>query len=163
MVDVVAFIHSYARDGELGSYMQELVEGFLEAGVRLHLIQTNTLVAGLSARGYKPSISDKKVVAFIKSVRPAFVFTTNRGGITKRIMDEIECPIITWMVDRIPFMHHGGGHEDLFCSRDFVITSSFKNVGRLETIYPVLKGRVFFLPFATNIKDFECIQNIIQI
>lgn len=153
-VEVVAFIHSYARDGEMGSYMSELVEGFVAAGIRLHLIQTNHLVGNLGSRGYKDGMSDEKVVAFINSVRPAFVFTTNRGGITKRIMAEIECPIITWMVDRIPFLHHGGGHDDLFCSKDYVITSSFKNVNRLETIYPVLKGRVVFLPFATNANDF---------
>ena len=153
-VDVVAFIHSYARDGEIGSYMSELVEGFVAAGIRLHLIQTNHLVGNLGNTGYKPGMSDEKVAAYINSVRPAFVFTTNRGGITRRIMAGIDCPIVTWMVDRIPFLHHGGGHDDLFSSKDYVITSSFNNINRLETIYPVLKGRVTFLPFATNANDF---------
>lgn len=154
MISVVAFIHTYAQDGEFGSYMNELIEGFIQAGVNLYVIRVNDLVNNLGARGYKNNISDKKVVNFIKSIHPAFVFTTNRGGITKRIMSEIDCPIVTWMVDRIPFLHHGGSHDDLFSSKDFVITSSFKNVSRLENIYPILKGRVFFLPFATNIADF---------
>lgn len=153
--DVVALLHTYARDGELGSFMAELAQGFASAGCKLHLIVTNSLVDNLTANKYKPSISDKKVAEYINRVNPAFVFTTNRGGITKNIMEAIDCPIITWMVDRIPFMHHGGTHDDLFCDKDFVITSSTINVNRLESIYPILNGKVYYLPFCTNIDQFN--------
>ncbi|RME60799.1 glycosyltransferase family 1 protein [Candidatus Parcubacteria bacterium] len=161
-VSVVAFIHTYARDGELGSYMEELVKGFESCGVNLHLIITNHLVPNLGSTRYKASISEDKVIQYINDVNPSFLFTTNRGGITKRIMQETSCPIITWMVDRIPFLHHGGGHESLFCERDHVITSSYKNVARLEKIYPILKGRVYYKPFATNIESFTSIHSDVQ-
>lgn len=155
MRNVVAIIHTYARDGELGSYMYELIQAFAQYPVRLHLIITNHLIPNLNSTHLHPSICEKKLVNFINDLNPDFVFTTNRGGITKMMMRELECPIITWMVDRIPFLHHGGDHSDLFCKKDYVITSSHKNVNRLETIYPVLKNRVFFLPFATNLHDFK--------
>lgn len=154
MTDVVAFIHTYARDRELGSFMTELVEGFRAAGVRLHLMVTNDLVHNLGARALKASIDEDKLVGYINRIRPAFIFTTNRGGVTRGILERTDCPIVTWMVDRIPFLHHGGNHKDLFCERDHVITSSHKNVDRLEQIYPVLRGRVHYLPFATNVNDF---------
>ncbi len=157
--DVVAIIHTYAQDQELGSYMSELVKGFERVGVKLHLIITNHLVANLGSTKLRFDISEAKIIQFIHKVNPAFVFTTNRGGITVRMMQDIPCPIVTWMVDRIPFLHHGGGHNNLFCEKDYVITSSYQNVKRLETIYPVLKGRVHFFPFATDIESFISVRS----
>lgn len=153
--DVVAFIHTYAKDGELGSYMAELVKGFEQNGCKLHLILTNDLVGNLAATEFLPKVSEDKLIAFIKQVDPAFIFSTNRGGITKKMMRELDYPIVTWMVDRIPFLHHGGTHKDLFFNNDYVVTSSKANVGRLEKIYPILQGRVFYYPFCTNIEHFS--------
>jgi len=154
-MNVVAIIHTYSQDNELGSYMTELVRGFEKVGCNLHLIITNELVSNLQATNLKPSISEDKIIEYIKNVEPSFVFTTNRGGITKAMMKEIPCPIVTWMVDRIPFLHHDGTHSELFSDKDYVVTSSFGNVKRLEAIYPRVKGRVFFLPFCTRTDDFS--------
>jgi spore maturation protein CgeB len=154
-IDVVAIIHTYAQDRELGSYFNCLLRGFSNTGVRLHLIITNDLVDNLGDRSLKKDVSSKKIVDYINSISPAFVFTTNHGGINKQIQEGIHCPILTWMVDRIPFLHHGGSHDDLFSLKDHVITSSLENVDRLEKIYPILKNRVYYLPFATDVNDFE--------
>ena len=154
-MNVVAIIHTYSQDKELGSYMTELVRGFEKVGCNLHLIITNELVSNLQASNLKPTISEDKIIEFIKQVAPSFVFTTNRGGITKKMMAEISCPIVTWMVDRIPFLHHGAGHDELFGESDYVVTSSYGNIKRLEAIYPKIRGRVFFLPFCTNTEDFK--------
>ncbi len=159
MRKVVAIIHTYAQDRELGSYMQELVNAFMVYDIKLYLIVTNDLVDSLNERSIGKNISEEKYIKYIKNINPDFVFSTNRGGITKKLMRSIECPIITWMVDRIPFLHHGGSHSDLFCDRDYVITSSFKNVARLEQIYPKIKGRVHFLPFATSMRNFSIAQS----
>ena len=159
---VVAIIHTYARDRELGSYFQSLVDAFVESGVTLHLILTNDLVPNLGARGFSADVSERKLIAYINGVSPDFVFSTNRGGITSGMMREVQCPIVTWMVDRIPFLHHGGGHNSLFGERDYVVTSSTKNVARLESLYPVLKNRVHYLPFATNVGDFQRYSDVEQ-
>jgi hypothetical protein len=152
--DVVAIIHTYAQDKELGSYMKELVNAFAGIGCKLHLMITNDLVLNLAEKKLSPNISEEKIIKFIKQVDPVFVFTTNRGGITKKMMSDLPCPLVTWMVDRIPFLHHGGSHDELFCEKDYVITSSYGNVKRLEHIYPILKNKVFFFPFCTDLEDF---------
>jgi len=153
--DVVAFFHSYARDGELGSYFNELIRAFVNSGVRLHLILANTLVDTLGATRLRTGVSEKKIINYIREVNPAFVFTTNHAGITYPIMEGISCPILTWMVDRTPFLHHGKSSDKSFCEKDIVISASQKNVARLQTIWPILKGRVHWLPFATNYKTFD--------
>lgn len=159
---VVAIIHTYAKDRELGSYLKSLVDAFISVGIDLHLIKTNDLVDNLGANCLAQDISEDKLISYIKDVEPDFVFTTNHGGVTGRLMQASPCPILTWMVDRVPFLHHGGDHGNLFSSRDYVVTSSWKNVATLENIYPVLKDRVYYLPFATRIEDFEKYKDIEQ-
>ncbi|GAB4295970.1 MAG: hypothetical protein Kow0096_13130 [Thiohalomonadaceae bacterium] len=155
MIRCVAFIHTYARDGELGSYMNKLVDAFVHNGIELHLIYTNHLVGNLANRSYRHDVSAAAVAKYITDLQPDFVFSTNRGGITREIMRAVECPIVTWLVDRIPFRHHGGDHHDLFCEKDYLITSAHDNIKYFEGIYPVLKGRVIYLPFATDPAEFS--------
>ncbi|HID97511.1 MAG TPA: glycosyltransferase family 1 protein [Thermodesulfobacteriaceae bacterium] len=159
---VVAFIHTYRPDGRLDSYMSELVDAFVRCGIRLHLVITNHIVPNLDSTALKKHISEQRLIEYINDVDPEFIFTTNRGGITKGIMEKTHAPILTWMVDHTPFFHHGGGPEDLFCEKDHCIISSLRHVKVFESTYPVLKGRVHYLPFATKVEDFKTSRNVVQ-
>ncbi len=152
---VVAIIHSYMPDLNLDPFLNEVVQAFVTQGVKLHLIRANDLVDNLGARNLNKSISPNYIADYINDINPAFIFTTNRAGITKEIMQKTTCPIINWMVDLIPFMHHGGNQKNLFCERDHIITSTLRSVEKLELEYPIVKGKVHYLPLATNIKDFQ--------
>ena len=152
---IVAIIHSYMPDKRIDPYFSGLLSAFEKQGVEVHLILANDLVGNLGARGIKPEISESKIINYINALNPDFIFNSNRAGITKGILEKTVCPIITWMVDLMPFLHHGGDHKDLFCERDYLITSSYKSVEVFEKIYPILKNRVFFIPVATNILDFK--------
>ncbi len=139
-------------------YFSGLLNAFENEGVDVHLILANDLVGNLQAHCLKNEISESKLISYINTLNPDFIFNSNRAGITKGILENTTCPIITWMVDLMPFLHHGGDHKDLFCERDHLITSSFKSVEVFETIYPVLKNRVHYIPVATNISDFNSIK-----
>ena len=153
--DVVAFIHTYTADGSFDPFMSSLIEAFEARGVRLHVIRTNDLVDNLAARSFSPGVSEDKLIRHIKSIRPAFVLSTNRGGITRRMMEELDCPIISWLVDHVPFMHHGSDSSTLFGARDHVVVSASAMVAAIEERYPAVAGRAHFLPFATRIGDFQ--------
>lgn len=152
---IVAFIHSFMPDGRLDPFMNGLVSGFLDCGANVHLILANDLVFSLGATNYAPYIDPRKVDRYVRSVKPDFIFSSNRAGICPSLIQNPPCPILTWFVDLIPFMHHGGTAKDLFGKRDHVITSTSKNVSLVERDYPALKGRVHYMPFATNAEDFK--------
>lgn len=152
---VIAFIHSYRPDFTLDSYMTELVNGFVNCGVDIRVVVANRLVGALDNVRYLDYISEDEVFEYIVDFDPDFILTSNRAGVTKRIMDGVSCPIINWMVDLTPFLHHGGSHDDLFCEKDLVIVSSSNSVLYFEKNYPILKGRVYYHPFATNLRDFD--------
>lgn len=158
--NVVAFVHTYQSDGKLDPYMTALVHSFENSGLNIHVIHTNDLVSHLGATAFKPGISIAKIVNFINELDPAFIFTTNRGGITKEILSETTCPIFTRMVDLIPFYHQGGESKDLFCDRDLVFVPTQESVDAFEQRYPVLKGKVHYLPFATDPDAFDALENI---
>jgi hypothetical protein len=159
--DVVAFIHTYAADGSFDPFMSSLIEAFEAAGARLHVIRTNDIVDDLAARSLSGFVSEQKLVQYIQSIRPAFVLSTNRGGITRRMMEELECPIISWLVDHVPFEHHGGDSKTLFGTRDHVVVSASAMVPAFEERYPALKGRIHYLPFATRPNDYEEIGSLL--
>ena len=152
---VVAFIHTHMPDGNLDPYLQSLCEAFVETGIALYVIKANDIVHNLASHTIKNSISEEKLVNWINQLNPDFIFNTNRAGITTSLMRHTSCPIITWMVDLVPFMHHGGDKDDLFCERDILITSTSSCVQVFEEEYPILKGRVHYMPVATSIKDFK--------
>lgn len=153
--DVVAFIHTYAADGSFDPFMSSLIEAFEAEGARLHVIRTNDLVDNLAARSLSRAVSEDKLLRHIKSIRPAFILSTNRGGVTQRMMQELECPIISWLVDHVPFEHHDGDSNNLFGPRDHVVVSASAMVRAVEHQYPALSGRTHYLPFATRPRDYE--------
>jgi hypothetical protein len=153
--DVVAFIHTYAGDGSFDPFMSSLIEAFEAQGARLHVIRTNDLVDNLAARSLSRAVSEDKLLRHIKSIRPAFILSTNRGGITQRMMQELECPIISWLVDHVPFEHHGGNSDTLFGARDHVVVSASAMVAAIQERYPALGGRTHYLPFATEPRGHE--------
>ena len=153
--DVVAFIHSYAPDGAPDPFMAGLIRGLANAGASVHVVMANHLVPGLHFHRLRRDVSERKLIRFIRGIDPAFILSTNRGGITGAMLRELDYPIVTWMVDHVPFMHHGGARDDLFGSRDHVVVSSSHYAPVFEREYPVLKGRVHFLPFATSTADFK--------
>lgn len=156
MIKVVAFIHTYAQDGDYGSFMKELMNGFSHVGIKLYVFKVNDLVGKLSNHTYISSKMESFVLDTIAEVEPDFIFSTNRGGITKSIMDMYpDIPRITWMVDRNPFIHNGGDQDDLFRKGDILITSSSANIQEFEQKYPVLKSNVHYFPFMTNPSSFK--------
>lgn len=156
MVKVIAFIHTYAQDGDYGSFMKELMQGFSHDGVKLYVFKVNDLVGKLHNTKYLSQEIENTVLDKIKLIKPNFIFSTNRGGITKSIMDSFpNIPRVTWMVDRNPFMHHGGDHTDLFRKGDILLTSSSANIVKFERDYPQLLGNVHYFPFMTNPESFN--------
>jgi Glycosyl transferases group 1 len=151
--DVVAFIHTYAADGSFDPFMSSLIEAFEAQGARLHVIRTNDLVDHLGATSLSRRVSEGTLIRHIKSIRPAFILSTNRGGITGRMTEELDCPIISWLVDHVPFKHDGGDSRTLFGPRDHVVVSASAMVPAIEKRYPALAGRTHFLPFATREGD----------
>ena len=152
---IVAFIHTYQADGELDPYMVSVVKGFESIGLNVHIIRTNDLVSSLASTQIDVGVNINKLVEFINDLNPLFIFSTNRGGITQEIMSQTSCPIITRMVDLVPFYHQGGLDYPLFCDRDYVFVPTIESVKSFEQQHPILKGRVFYLPFATDPSAFE--------
>lgn len=153
---VVAFFHTYMPDGKLDPFMEGLVKGFLSCGVELHIIKANDLVPTLGANSYSAYVDEKKLVEHIRALDPDFIFTSNRAGIGRMLIDNPGCPILTWLVDNTPFMHHGGTAENLYGASDYVFTAVTNNVRLIERDYPNLSpGRVLYMPFATSPDEFE--------
>lgn len=147
--DVVAFIHTYARDGSFDPFMSGLIEGFRRVGARLHVIRTNDLVATLGAKSLLWSVSDEKLLQLIRSIDPAFVLSTNRGGITRRMSEELDIPIISWLVDHVPF-EHDGANASFFGPREHLVVSATRMVSVMRERYSAVGAKVHFLPFATD-------------
>jgi len=154
-INVVGFFHTYAHDGELDPYMRNLAAAFAKRGVNLHLILVNDLFTRLDYKYYRPGISQQKILDFIKEVDPAFIFSTNRCGITQLLMEKVRCPIVTYMVDLMPFYHQGGEEQPLFCEKDVLLTPTSNSVVYWEEKYPVLQGKVYHMPFSTDPEDFS--------
>lgn len=153
---VIGFFHTYAQDGEFGSFMLELIKGFENAGVTLHVIKANDLVDSLSAKSYSDSVNIDKLKELIDSVKPTFIFSTNHAGIGKIIKKKYKhIPVVTLMVDRNPFLHSGYEIDKLFSTQDYLITASTANVEKLEKRFPKLLGKIFYLPFMTNPNSFD--------
>lgn len=153
---VVAFFHTYMPDGKLDTFMEGLAAGFLSCGVELHVIKANDLVLSLGANAYSSCIDEKKLLEHVHALEPDFVFSTNRAGIGRMLIDDPRCPIVTWLVDNTPFMHHGGTAANLYGPHDYVFTAATNNVRLIERDYPNLqKGRVLYLPFATSPEEFN--------
>ncbi|WP_038246567.1 glycosyltransferase family protein [Ghiorsea bivora] len=149
-LSIIAFIHTYQADGEFDPYMVSVVKGFESIGLNVHVIRTNDLVPSLASTHIGVGVNINKLVDFINYLNPLFIFTTNRGGITQEIMSQTECPIITRMVDLVPFYHQGGLGYPLFCDRDYVFVPTLESVKSFEQQHPILKGKVSYLPFATD-------------
>lgn len=157
---IVAFIHTYQADGKFDPYMESVIHAFKDAGFKLYVIKTNDLVEHLWATRIKRSVSEKKLIAFINDINPLFIFSTNRGGISQGVLAQTKSPIITRMVDLIPFTHHGGTDHALFCDRDLVFVPTQESVNAFEKRYPVLKGKVYYLPFATDPDSFDAAKDV---
>lgn len=154
-MNVIGFFHTYAQDGEFGSFMLELVKGFENTGINFHVVKANDLVDNLSALSYSERVDVKKLENLLEQLNPKFIFSTNHAGIGKVIKTKFKhIPVVTWMVDRNPFLHSGYDMDKLFSKQDHLITSSTANVEKLETTHPILKGQVSYLPFMTNPNSF---------
>jgi len=153
---VIAFFHTYARDGEFGTFTNELIKGFENNGLELYIFKVNDLVGNLSNKNYLNEDIENYVLKKIANISPCMIFTTNWAGINSKIMQHFpNIPRVTWMVDRNPFSHNNKSKDEAFDENDIVITSSTSNVQRLEEHYPHLKGNVHFLPFMTAPQYFK--------
>lgn len=155
-IKVVAFFHTYARDGEFGTYTKELIKGFEQSGIELYIFKVNDLVGQLKNKHYLHKNLETYVINKILEINPDFIFTTNWAGVTTRIIEKFfNIPRVTWMVDRMPFTHNGKRRSEAFDKNDILITSSTSNITKLESKYPYLKGNVYYLPFMTNPEYFK--------
>ncbi|ATX80293.1 Glycosyl transferases group 1 [Mariprofundus aestuarium] len=161
--NIVAFVHTYQSDGGFDPYMTAVVHAFEAVGLNVHVICTNDLVPHLGATSLRSGVSETKLVEYINRLNPVFIFSTNRGGITQAIMDGTSCPIITRMVDLIPFYHQGGEGKPLFCERDQVFVPTQESVVAFEQRYPILTGKVHYLPFATDPDAFDAVDYVEQV
>jgi hypothetical protein len=161
---IVAFIHTWAPDGEFDNYMVELIKGFENIGVELFVINSNKLI---NFRGKLKSNKKKwtdwyrkrldwYIKKLIEKIKPDLILSTNRGGISKTISDNFKSiPIITLMVDLMFFKSSKFAETTVFQKNDHLITPVFSSVKEFEKKFPVLKGRVNYLPFCTKINDFN--------
>jgi hypothetical protein len=160
---IVAFIHTWAPDGEFDNYMVELIKGFENIGVELFVINSNILI------NFKGRVKHKKkrenwytkkldwyIKKLIKKIKPDLILSTNRGGISNSILRNFKSiPIITLMVDLMFFRRSKFGEAIFFQENDYLITPVFTSVKEFEKKFPILKARVHYLPFCTNICDFN--------
>lgn len=155
-MNILLILHTYSANRELGSFAKELVKGFGNTGANIYVIKTNDLVDNLSARKYSKNINKKKFEHFFKKNKFDMVFTTNHGGVNDTLRKLVRgAPVISWMVDRNPFMHNGYLSRTVFNSTDHLITSSTLNVPSLIEKFNMPKGQVHYLPFMTNPNSFN--------
>lgn len=155
-MNVLLILHTYAPNGELGSFAKELVEGFRNTGANVSLIKTNDLVDGLGAPRFSPKVDRKKLRQIFKSQKFDVIFTTNHGGINSMVRSLVgSAPIISWMVDRNPFKHNGRTKFQIFKDSDHLITSSTANVPSLIEKFSLKKENVHYMPFMTNPRSFD--------
>jgi hypothetical protein len=160
---ILAFVHTWAPDGEFDNYMVELIKGFENIGAELFVLNSNILI------NFKGRIRHKKkkenwhikkldwyINRLIEKIKPDLIFSTNRGGISNSILRNFKSiPIITLMVDLMFFKRSKIGEVILFQENDYLITPVFTSVKEFERKFPVLKMRVHYLPFCTKIDDFN--------
>ena len=147
---ILSFLHTYAPDGEFDYYMVNVIAGFENIGAKLFVIKSNDLI----------NLKRKKVDLFIKKIikkaQPDLILSTNRSGISKSILENCQSiPIITLMVDLIFFKKSKFGKKTFFQKNDYLITPTLKSVKEFEKKFPVLKGRIYYLPFCTSKNDFN--------
>ncbi|MDQ6990713.1 MAG: glycosyltransferase [Mariprofundaceae bacterium] len=158
--NIVAFIHTYQPDGNFDPYMSSVICAFKRLGLHVHVVRTNDLFPNLGSSSPETKRSINKLVDFINNVDPAFIFSTNRGGITQEIMKQTFCPIITRMVDLVPFYHQGGAEKPLFCERDHVFVPTLETVDAFEIKFPAIAGKVYYLPFATDPDEYAALKYV---
>lgn len=155
-MNILLILHTYAANGELGSFAKELVQGFQNTGANIHVIKTNDLVGGLGGRRYSANLDTGKLRKLCREIRFDMVFTTNHGGINEELRKLTRnAPIVSWMVDRNPFKHNGYLNQKIFYPEDHIITSSTVNVPSLVEKFDLRKDRVHYLPFMTNPRSFS--------
>jgi hypothetical protein len=154
---ILAFIHSWAPDGEIDNYMLELIKGFENTGAELYVINSNALIKfSWKTKPSRNNRIDRYLKRLIEEIKPDLIFSTNRGGISKSILKNFKSiPIVTLMVDLAFFRGFNSNEKTFFQENDHLITPSFASVKAFEKRFPVLKGRVHYLPFCTNINDFN--------
>lgn len=160
---ILAFIHTWAPDGEFDNYMVELIKGFENIGAELFTINSNILInfkGRIKHTKNRENWYTKKLDWYIKKliekIKPDLILSTNRGGISNSILRNFKSiPIITLMVDLMFFKRSKFGEEILFQKNDHLITPVFTSVKEFEKKFPILKERVHYLPFCTNINDFN--------
>jgi hypothetical protein len=144
--------------------MVQLIKGFENIGVELIAINSNKLINFKGKiKSNKKKRADwyrKKIDWYIKKLihklKPDLILSTNRGGISESILRNFKSiPIITLMVDLMFFKSSKFVETPVFQKNDHLITSSFASVKEFEKKFPILKGRVTYLPFCTNINDFN--------
>ena len=154
---ILAFIYTFAPDGDFDSYMVEVVNGFENVGAELYVIKSNELIN--RKRGTLLQ-NNKRIDSYIKKtiekIQPDFILSINRGGISKSILKNFNSiPIITLMVDLMFFKSSNFGEKTIFRDNDHLITATFAAVNALEKKFPELKGRVYYLPVCTRKEDFN--------
>jgi hypothetical protein len=154
---ILAFIHSWAPDGEFDNYMVELIKGFENTGAELYVINSNKLIKfSWKTKTSKNRRIDRYLKRLIEKIKPDLILSTNRGGISKSTIENFKSiPILTLMVDLVFFRGFNSNETTFFQENDHLITPSFASVKAFEKKFPVLKGRVHYLPFCTNINDFN--------
>ena len=161
---ILAFIHTWAPDGEFDNYMVGLITGFENIGVEFFVINSNRL---LNLKGKAKSIKNKKsdwstkkldwyLKKLIEKIKPDLILSINRGGISESMLNNFKSiPIITLMVDLIFPNRSKFGSRIFFQENDYVVTLSSAGVKALEKKFPVLKDRVYYFPFCTNKNEFN--------
>ena len=154
---ILAFIHSWAPDGEFDNYMVELIKGFENTGAELYVINSNKLIKfSWKTKTSKNRRIDRYLKRLVEEIKPDVILSTNRGGISKSILQNFKSiPIITLMVDLTFFKGFNAEEKTFFQENDHLITPTSASVKEFEKKFPVLKGRVHYLPFCTNKNDFN--------
>ncbi len=153
---ILLILHTYAADGEFGSFALQLVEGFANTGAEVHVIKANDLVDGLGATALSSELDKNKIKSYFTRNKFDLVFNTNHAGMGGLIKKYIgQAPVISWLVDRNPFLHAGKNNNKLFSKTTHVITSSRANVDNLIYKFNLKEDNIHYLPFMTNPLSFN--------
>jgi spore maturation protein CgeB len=159
-VKILLVLHTYAADGDFGSFALQLIEGFSNTGAEVHVIKANDLVDGLGATSMSKALDSDKIRTYFNHNKFDLVFNTNHsgmGGIIKKCIGHT--PVISWLVDRNPFLHAGKCERNLFRKTNHVITSSRVNVENLIRRFGLSEDNVHYYPFMTNPSSFSFVKD----
>jgi hypothetical protein len=157
---VIAFFPYIPSIAKFSSPYNGIIAAFEQLGIKLKIFTAPDLV-GLNMESFNPTISEGKLVDFIRDENPICVISINNWGMSKEIRRHIKVPVVKWLFDDLEhhFLHSSfESPNEAFADSDFVVTYSSALRAKIEGLCPHLVTKPIFLPHATSIQLFKSIR-----